>query len=180
MKIITLALVALLVVGCGGRDAGGTPGRDVGAAVDEERPDALAGVTDLDPSHWDEGEAWEPPYGSTQRAYGGDVWSTVTDFPRVMNHCASGQRRVSWRSLGEPLYAGLTTYPPDGERQTFATPKAPVENVESDGWVDVEATEPATEGELILNACEQPVFRTTVANVLEDFVIEVTEHEPAL
>lgn len=179
MRWICVAL-AVLVVACGGDDGGddrGSAGADVGRALDENQTAPLAGDTDTDPEHWSEGEAWEPPFGSTFRAYGGDVWSTVADFPQAMNHCDSGQWRVSWRSLGGPLYAAVTDHQSDGE-QTFATPDAPVEGVDSEGWVTVEADEPATEGRLILNACEQPVFRTTETNVLEDFVLEVTEHSP--
>jgi len=179
---VALVAAAAMVVGCGGdggSDDEGRPGRDVGEVVEEPGPEPLVGQTDTDPEHWDEGEAWDPPFGSTSRAYGGDVWSTVADFPQSTNGCDGAQRRVTWRSLGEPLYAAVTSYASDGE-QSFATPEAPVENTVSDGWVDVGADEPATEGEMVMNACEQPVFRTTEANLLGDFVVEVTEHAPAV
>lgn len=174
-----MALV-MVMAACGGDDGGGTTsaGRDVGGAVDENQPAPLAGDTDTDPEHWSEGEPWEPPFGSTFRAYGGDAWSVVADFPRAMNGCDGGQARVSWRSLGGPLYAAVTDYPSEPDQQTFATPDAPVEGVDSEGWVTAEADEPAQEGTMVLNACEQPVFRTTETNVLEDFVLEVTEHTP--
>lgn len=188
-----LVAVVVLVVGCtgdegaegdgggggGGGDAG--RGRGIGEAVAEAGPAPLVGQTDTDPDHWTEGEAWEPPSGlTTHRAYGGDVWSTVAEYPQAGSHCGSAQMRVSWRSLGGPLLAGLTTYPSYGEQQTLGTPEAPSESATAnDGWVDVEADEPATEGQLVLNACEQPIFRTTEPNVLVDFVVEVTEHAPA-
>jgi hypothetical protein len=148
---------------------------DVGAG-------ALVGETDTDAGHWDEGEPWESPDGlATQRAYGGDVWSTVASYPQAMNHCDGEQRRVSWRSLGDPIFAGLTDYPSNGELEMLATPEAPSENATTyDAYIDVEADEPATEGELVLNACEQPVFRTTETNVLVDYVIEVTVHTPTV
>jgi hypothetical protein len=190
MRFLCVALM-VLVVACGGGGGGGgdgggggssgaddDSGGDLGAAAADPSSGALVGDTDTVVSHWDDGEPWDQPAAATQRAYGGDVWSTVSGYPQAMNGCASTQRRVSWRSLGGPLYAGLTTYPSYGELQTFATPEAPVENVDSEGWVDVEADEPATEGRLILNACEQPVFRTTEPNVLVDYVVDVTEHAP--
>lgn len=174
MRIFLVAAMAL-VIGCagdGGSETESRPGRDVGQAVDEVGQAPLVGGTDVDPEHWSEGEPWEPPYGSTFRAYGGDEWSIVADFPQQMNGCGGGQRRVAWRSLGGPLYAGLTTFL---ESDLEGVEEGALDDID---WVEVEASEPATEGQLILNSCEQPVFKTTEANVLEDFVIEVTEHEP--
>lgn len=187
MRCVHVGLVGLLAVlvacsgdGGDGADGDGRSGRGIGEAAAEVDPAALTGQTDTDLDHWDEGEPWDPPFGTTQRAYGGDIWSTVGGYPQAMNACASAQMRVSWRSLGDPLFAGLTDYQSNGEQETFATPEAPSENATSEGWIDVEADEPATEGEMVLNACEQPVFRTTETNVLVDFVIEVTEHAPAV
>jgi hypothetical protein len=191
VRCVQVGFVGLLVLlvacsgdGGGGADGdgggGGRAGRGIGGAAAEVDPAALVGETDTDLDHWDEGEPWDAPAGATHRAYGGDIWSTVGGYPQAMNACASGQMRVSWRSLGEPLFAGLTDYQSAGEQETFATPEAPSANATSEGWVDVEADEPATEGEMVLNACEQPVFRTTETNVLVDFVIEVTQHAPAV
>lgn len=115
-----------------------------------------------------------------QRAYGGDVWSIVAGHPYTMNGCDGWQLRVRWRLLSEPLLPAVTTYPTAVDQQTFASPESPAENVDSNGWVDVEAAKPASEGEMILGGCEQPVIRSTVSNLLVDYTVEVTIYEPAV
>jgi hypothetical protein len=182
-RAVAAAVVVLVVLAaaCGGpsSDDGGSAGGDVGGATVDPGPEPLTGDTDTDPSHWDDGRPWEPPHGGTQRAYGGDQWSVVDGFPQGESHCDSVQRRVVWRSLGVPLVAAVTTYAVEPGELGFVTIDQPNEGVPELGHVDVEAEEPAEEGEIVLSGCEQPVFRTTEPDVLEDYVVEVTEHDPA-
>ena len=70
--------------------------------------DALISMTDTDPTH-----LTSSSYESSDAvsSCGFSVTSADVDgFPVAMNGCATRQLRVSWRSLGDSLIAGYTTF----------------------------------------------------------------------
>lgn len=130
--------------------------------------DGLVGLTDTDPSHWIASDH-EATQTFQLRVFDSATWETIFEFPVTMNGCDQRQLRVRWRSLSSSVRPAIGSYwPPDLEASSG--PLRP----------DV-VGDPATEGSMVMNGCEQPAFQLlpepgTIANV----AVEVAVYQPGV
>ncbi|HVF73818.1 MAG TPA: hypothetical protein VM938_02115 [Acidimicrobiales bacterium] len=82
------------------------------------------------------------PTTASVRVYAEDEGSLVPDFPATMNGCGNGRSTTRWRSVGEPVTAGIISYIDEGAHRRDAT------KLET-GVAGLLTTD---------NQCEQPVF----------------------
>jgi serine/threonine protein kinase len=122
----------------------------------------LIGLTDTDPSHWVPSD-----YEATQtfqlRVFDSTTWTIVTGFPVTMNGCDTRQISVQWRSLNGSVRPAITSYwdPTLGD-------------IEAD-----QVGDPATEGTMLLNGCEQPAFQLLPSpGTIENLTVRAAINEP--
>lgn len=118
--------------------------------------------TDADPSHWHLSDT-EPERNLQVRVYDDSEFQIVADFPVTMNGCDTRQTAVRWRSLGRPVIAGATGY-----RDSSNT--SPVDAAQ--------VGDPAQEGTMLLNGCEQPAFAARPGESISDIAVTVTVNRP--
>jgi hypothetical protein len=91
------------------------------------------------------------------------TWTIVTGFPVTMNGCDTRQISVRWRSLNGSVRPAITSYwdPTLGD-------------IEAD-----QVGDPATEGTMLLNSCEQPAFQLLPSpGTIENLTVEAAINEP--
>ena len=129
-----------------------------------EAPESsLVGLTDDDPSHWAP-SGFEADQTFQLRVFSVDSWELVDGFPVTMNGCDTRQLRVHWRALSSSIRPAIASYWPDA-----LGPVTPDQ-----------IGDPATEGTMILNSCEQPAFQLLPSpGTLANLTLEVSVFDPA-
>jgi hypothetical protein len=94
-----------------------------------------------------------------------DGWVHVSDFPVTMNGCDTRQLRVTWRSISEPVRAGVSYFRDPWDE----TPIVPDQ-----------VGDASQSGTLLLGGCEQPAFSAAPGDGISDIAVEVSVYYPAV